>query len=53
MKYKGLVLDSRWNFQPHFARLASKAMAAANLLARLLPNLVEEHAAYTQGWCRA
>lgn len=39
MKYLGLVLDSRWNFGPHFQRLAPRLMGTANALSRLLPNL--------------
>ena len=39
MKYLGLVLDSRWNFGPHFRRLAPRLMGAAAALSSLLPNL--------------
>lgn len=39
MKYLGLILDSRWGFREHFNRLTPKAMAMANSLARLMPNL--------------
>ncbi|CAK1593609.1 unnamed protein product [Parnassius mnemosyne] len=39
MKYLGLVLDSRWEFGPHFRRLAPKLMGAAGALSTLLPNL--------------
>ncbi|XP_046974740.1 uncharacterized protein LOC124541011, partial [Vanessa cardui] len=39
MKYLGLVLDSRWNFEPHFTRLAPRLLGAASALSRLLPNL--------------
>lgn len=39
MKYLGLVLDSRWNFGPHFTRLAPRLLGAASALSRLLPNL--------------
>lgn len=39
MKYLGLVLDSRWEFGPHFRRLAPKLMGAAGALSTLLPNM--------------
>lgn len=39
MKYLGLVLDSRWNFQPHFQMLVPKLMGAAAKLGGLLPNM--------------
>ena len=39
MKYLGLVLDSRWDFGPHFRRLAPKLLGAAGALSELLPNL--------------
>lgn len=39
MKYLGLVLDSRWDFGPHFQRLVPKLMGAAGALSTLLPNL--------------
>ncbi|XP_073960783.1 uncharacterized protein [Choristoneura fumiferana] len=39
MKYLGLVLDSRWNFQDHFRRLAPKLIGSASALSRLLPNV--------------
>lgn len=39
MKYLGLVLDSRWNFGPHFEQLVPKLMSVAAALARVLPNL--------------
>lgn len=38
MKYLGLVLDSRWNFEAHFERLAPKLVAHAAMLSWLLPN---------------
>ncbi|KAA5557027.1 hypothetical protein F3G48_33090, partial [Pseudomonas aeruginosa] len=37
MKYLGLVLDSRWEFGPHFRRLVPKLMGAAGALSTLLP----------------
>nr|XP_049691667.1 uncharacterized protein LOC126053518 [Helicoverpa armigera]XP_049704749.1 uncharacterized protein LOC126056273 [Helicoverpa armigera]XP_049706070.1 uncharacterized protein LOC126056578 [Helicoverpa armigera] len=39
MKYLGLVLDSRWEFGPHFRRLVPKLMGAAGALSTLLPNM--------------
>lgn len=39
MKYLGLVLDSRWDFNEHFRRLAPKLMGTAAALGGLLPNL--------------
>ena len=39
MKYLGLVLDSRWSFREHFARLGPRLIAAAAALRRLLPNI--------------
>ncbi|XP_063367024.1 uncharacterized protein LOC134655491 [Cydia amplana] len=39
MKYLGLVLDSRWNFREHFARLTPRLMAASAALKRLMPNI--------------
>ena len=39
IKYLGLILDSRWNFQEHFRRLEPKLMGAAAALGRLLPNV--------------
>ncbi|KAL0859805.1 hypothetical protein ABMA27_010149 [Loxostege sticticalis] len=39
MKYLGLTLDSRWNFEAHFKRLAPKLLGTAGALSRLLPNL--------------
>ncbi|KAL0820079.1 hypothetical protein ABMA28_006024 [Loxostege sticticalis] len=39
MKYLGLTLDGRWNFEAHFKRLAPKLLATAGALSRLLPNL--------------
>lgn len=39
MKYLGLILDSRWNFRDHIARLAPRLTRAAGALRRLLPNL--------------
>ena len=39
MKYLGLVLDSRWDFGPHFRWLAPKLLSAAGALSTLLPNL--------------
>lgn len=39
MKYLGLTLDGEWCFKRHFAVVAKKAGAQANVLARLLPNI--------------
>jgi len=39
MKYLGLVLDSRWTFGEHFARLGPRLRGEVAGLARLLPNL--------------
>lgn len=39
MKYLGLHLDGRWNFQEHFAQQVPRLMSAAGALKRLLPNL--------------
>ncbi|XP_063371852.1 uncharacterized protein LOC134660082 [Cydia amplana] len=39
IKYLGLVLDRRWSFEEHFARLAPRLVGAASALGRLLPNL--------------
>ncbi|KMQ89134.1 reverse transcriptase [Lasius niger] len=39
MKYLGLTLDSRWRFDKHFDRLASRVEGVAAALGRLLPNL--------------
>ncbi|XP_047987221.1 uncharacterized protein LOC125227072 [Leguminivora glycinivorella] len=39
IKYLGLVLDRKWAFEEHFARLAPRLVGAASALGRLLPNL--------------
>lgn len=39
MKYLGIVLDSRWDFNAHFLRLMPKLMGTAAALGGLLPNL--------------
>ncbi|XP_018375844.1 PREDICTED: uncharacterized protein LOC108770724 [Trachymyrmex cornetzi] len=39
MKYLGLVLDSKWNFEAHFSSLSPRLEKAAFNLSRLLPNL--------------
>ncbi|XP_071576505.1 uncharacterized protein [Temnothorax nylanderi] len=39
MKVLGLWLDGTWSFGEHFARLTPRALAVANGLARLMPNL--------------
>lgn len=39
MKYLGLVLDSRWDFNAHFKQLVPKLMGTAAALGGLLPNL--------------
>lgn len=39
MNYLGLVLDSRWQFGPHFRKVLSKALRVAGSMARLLPNM--------------
>lgn len=39
MRYLGLTIDSRWNFEDHFGRLAPRLMQAANEMSRLMPNL--------------
>ena len=39
MRYLGLVLDSRWSFREHFARLGPRLIAAAGALRRLQPNI--------------
>lgn len=39
MKYLGLILDSRWDFKPHFTGLALKDMGAANTVGRIMHNL--------------
>ncbi|XP_061719298.1 uncharacterized protein LOC133526622 [Cydia pomonella] len=39
MKYLGLVLDRRWNFEQHFLKLAPRIVGAASVLSRLLPNV--------------
>ncbi|XP_018360476.1 PREDICTED: uncharacterized protein LOC108759499 [Trachymyrmex cornetzi] len=39
MKYPGLVLDSKWNFEAHFSSLSPRLEKAALSLSRLLPNL--------------
>ena len=39
MKYLGLIVDSKWTFEPHFEYLAPKVTAAANALCGLLPNI--------------
>ncbi|CAF4831280.1 unnamed protein product [Pieris macdunnoughi] len=39
MKYLGLVLDGRWNFEPHFKSLEGRLVRAAGALGKLLPNL--------------
>ncbi|XP_061379977.1 uncharacterized protein LOC116774957 [Danaus plexippus] len=39
MKYLGPILDSRWNFRPHFTRLAPRLLVTASALSHLLPNL--------------
>lgn len=39
MEYLGLTLDSKWRWDEHFTRLASKIRGAINCLGRLLPNL--------------
>lgn len=39
LKYLGLILDPRWTFRPHFAALAPKLTATANMLSRIMPNL--------------
>lgn len=48
MKYLGLVLDSRWEFGPHFRRLAPKLMGAVGALSTLLLNLVGPSASCRQ-----
>lgn len=39
LKYLGLILDSGWSFAPHIEGIAPRVSAAANGLARLMPNL--------------
>lgn len=39
MKYLGLILDGRWRFEEHFARLAPRLMAVAGQCSSLLPNI--------------
>ncbi|XP_063624757.1 uncharacterized protein LOC134796497 [Cydia splendana] len=39
IKYLGLVLDRKWTFEEHFARLAPRLVGAASALGRLLRNL--------------
>ncbi|XP_039760429.1 uncharacterized protein LOC120634102 [Pararge aegeria] len=39
MKYLGLVLDGRWNFNEHFEQLGGRLIKAASALGRLLPNI--------------
>ncbi|XP_039301770.1 uncharacterized protein LOC120356929 [Solenopsis invicta] len=39
MKYLGLILDSRWGFQPHFEWLATKLSSAITGFRRIMPNL--------------
>lgn len=39
MKYLGLLLDSRWQFGPHFRELSPRIIKAANSFGWLLPNL--------------
>jgi hypothetical protein len=39
IKYLGLILDRRWNFGEHFARLAPRLVGTAAALGRLLPNV--------------
>ncbi|XP_061719330.1 uncharacterized protein LOC133526654 [Cydia pomonella] len=37
--YLGVLLDSKWNFEAHFKRLAPKLLRAAAAFGRILPNL--------------
>jgi hypothetical protein len=39
MKYLGLIIDSRWSFEPHFKQLVPRVTTAANALCGVLPNL--------------
>jgi hypothetical protein len=39
IKYLGLILDRRWKFEEHFARLAPRLVGTASALGRLLPNV--------------
>lgn len=39
MRYLGLILDSRWSFGPHMAKMAPRVRAIAASLGRLMPNL--------------
>jgi hypothetical protein len=39
MKYLGLIIDSRWSFEPQFKQLVPKVTTAVNALCGLLPNL--------------
>lgn len=39
MKYLGLTLDRKWEWEEHFRRLAPKIRGAVNGLGRILPNL--------------
>ncbi|KMQ90166.1 reverse transcriptase [Lasius niger] len=39
MKYLGIILDSRWNFRPHFDYVETKASKVIRALGRLMPNL--------------
>ncbi|XP_072743959.1 uncharacterized protein [Anoplolepis gracilipes] len=39
LKYLGLVLDSRWSFEPHMEKLAPRMRAVSACLGRLMPNL--------------
>jgi len=39
IKYLGLILDSRWNFESHFIERARQVKKRANALRGLLPNL--------------
>ncbi|CAH2228538.1 jg28018, partial [Pararge aegeria aegeria] len=39
MRYLGLVLDRKWNFEEHFRQLAPRVVGAAAALGRLLPNV--------------
>lgn len=39
MKYLGLILDSRWSFKPHMAKMAPRIRKATACLGRLMPNI--------------
>ena len=39
LKYLGLILDPRWQFEAHFAQLSPRLLRAADSLSWLLPNL--------------